>query len=123
MEVSSAVDGVGLSEAEVEDMERAYIDIERNDNLERVEVESIDQLEEERGPDTPVKKLSIKEKDQMLGRVVDVVLSDMSEPFPQTTGFYKKSLSDPYFRMMNTSGIAFKDHVGSIVSFRWLQSH
>lgn len=49
------------------------------------------------------------------GRLVDVVLSDMSAPFEQTTGFWKRSLSDPYFRMMNTSGIPFKDHAGSMV--------
>ncbi|RDW57990.1 hypothetical protein BP6252_13401 [Coleophoma cylindrospora] len=48
------------------------------------------------------------------GRVVDVVLSDMSAPWEQTTGFWKKSLSNPYFRMMNTSGINFKDHAGSM---------
>ncbi|KAG9240360.1 FtsJ-like methyltransferase-domain-containing protein, partial [Calycina marina] len=48
-------------------------------------------------------------------RVVDVVLSDMDEPWPQTTGFYKRSLSDPYYRMMNTTGINFKDHAGSMV--------
>ena len=34
-------------------------------------------------------------------RTVDVVLSDMSEPWPQTSGFWKRSLSNPY-RMMNT---------------------
>lgn len=50
------------------------------------------------------------------GRTVDVVLSDMSAPFDQTTGFWKRSLSDPYIRMMNTSGINFKDHAGSMVS-------
>ena len=48
-------------------------------------------------------------------RTVDVVLSDMSAPFDQTTGFWKRSLSDPYYRMMNTSGINFKDHAGSMV--------
>ena len=47
---------------------------------------------------------------------VDVVLSDMSAPWFQTTGFGKRSLSDPYNRMMNTSGIGFKDHAGSMVS-------
>ncbi|KAG4438697.1 hypothetical protein IFR05_005824 [Cadophora sp. M221] len=47
-------------------------------------------------------------------RMVDVVLSDMSEPWPQTTGFWKRTLSDPYIRMMNTSGINFKDHTGSM---------
>jgi 21S rRNA (uridine2791-2'-O)-methyltransferase len=51
------------------------------------------------------------------GKCVDVVLSDMSAPWEQTTGFWKRSLSDPYIRMMNTSGINFKDHAGSMVRF------
>lgn len=50
------------------------------------------------------------------GRMVDVVLSDMSAPWHQTTGMWIKSVSNPYFRMMNTSGIAFRDHAGSMVS-------
>ena len=49
------------------------------------------------------------------GRTVDVVLSDMSAPWDQTDGFWKRSISDPYFRMMNTSGINFRDHAGSMV--------
>ncbi|KAJ4302548.1 2' O-ribose methyltransferase [Collariella sp. IMI 366227] len=47
-------------------------------------------------------------------RLVDVVLSDMSAPWPQTHGFSIKTLSNPHTRMMNTSGIAFKDHAGSM---------
>ncbi|KAL8943301.1 MAG: hypothetical protein Q9216_001144 [Gyalolechia sp. 2 TL-2023] len=47
--------------------------------------------------------------------VVDVVLSDMSAPWEQTDGFWKRSLSNPYYRMMNTSGIKFRDHTGSMV--------
>ncbi|KAH8887773.1 23S ribosomal RNA methyltransferase [Thozetella sp. PMI_491] len=43
-----------------------------------------------------------------------VVLSDMSAPWPQTHGFSVNSISNPYNRMMNTSGISFKDHVGSM---------
>lgn len=39
----------------------------------------------------------------------------MSEPWPQTHGFTINSLSNPYRRMMNTSGITFKDHAGSMV--------
>lgn len=50
------------------------------------------------------------------GRVVDVVLSDMSAPWEITSGLWKNSLSNPYYRMMNTSGNKFKDHAGSIVS-------
>lgn len=53
--------------------------------------------------------------DPALERTVDVVLSDMSAPWVQTTGFWKRSLSDPYRRMMNTSGLSFKDHIGSMV--------
>lgn len=48
-------------------------------------------------------------------RTADVVLSDMSAPWAQTTGFWKRSLSDPYYRMMNTSGVSSKDHIGSMV--------
>ena len=48
------------------------------------------------------------------GRVVDVVLSDMCEPWAQTTGFGKRSISNPYLRMMNTSGVPFRDHAGSM---------
>lgn len=46
--------------------------------------------------------------------MVDVVLSDMSEPWEQTEGFWKRSLSDPYYRMMNTSGVSFRDHAGNM---------
>lgn len=48
-------------------------------------------------------------------KMVDVVLSDMSAPWEQTEGFWKRSLSNPYYRMMNTSGINFRDHAGSMV--------
>ena len=48
-------------------------------------------------------------------RLVDVILSDMSAPWDQTSGFWKRSLSNPYHRMMNTSGNNFRDHVGSMV--------
>ena len=48
-------------------------------------------------------------------QVVDVVLSDMSEPWPQTEGFWKNYLTEAYFRMMNVSGIRVKDHGDSMV--------
>lgn len=48
-------------------------------------------------------------------RSVDVVLSDMWEPWPLIGGSHKRSLTGPYRRMMNTSGIRFKDHAGSMV--------
>jgi 21S rRNA (uridine2791-2'-O)-methyltransferase len=63
----------------------------------------------------PTVRLTKKKAEEAKGRMVDVVLSDMCEPWEQTTGFYKRSLSDPYYRMMNTTGISFRDHAGSMV--------
>lgn len=47
---------------------------------------------------------------------LQIVLSDMSAPWEQTSGFNVNSLSNPYHRLMNTSGVAFRDHAGSMVS-------
>lgn len=58
------------------------------------------------------------EKHSTEGLMVDIVLSDMSAPWEQTAGFWKRSLSDPYYRMMNTSGMSFRDHAGSMVRKR-----
>ncbi|KAI1756313.1 23S ribosomal RNA methyltransferase [Xylaria castorea] len=48
------------------------------------------------------------------GKLADVVLSDMSAPWLQTSGFSSNTLSNPYNRMMNTSGMPFRDHAGSM---------
>lgn len=113
--ISSEEQG-GLTEEDLNKMERGYIDLERHAHLEGLESETIGlpgEGKEQTG--RPDAKLSLKERDERQGRAVDVVLSDMSEPWDQTAGFYKRSLSDPYFRMMNTSGNAFRDHAGSMV--------
>ncbi|KAI0389837.1 23S ribosomal RNA methyltransferase [Xylariaceae sp. FL0594] len=47
-------------------------------------------------------------------KLVDIVLSDMSDPWIQTSGFSSNTLSNPYHRMMNTSGMSFRDHAGSM---------
>jgi len=60
--------------------------------------------------------LSQKQLDERDGRVVNVVLSDMCEPWPLVASTWVKSVSNPYRRMMNTSGMAFRDHAGSMVS-------
>ena len=99
----------GLTNEEVDEMERGYIDIERQAQMGGADAAK------NTPPAKEASKLSLKERDLQHGRVVDVVLSDMSEPWDQTVGFYKKSLSDPYFRMMNTSGNGFRDHAGSMV--------
>lgn len=86
----------------ISQQQESYIDYER-------------QMDEEDGPTTITTKKKGRKPHDELERMVDVVLSDMSEPWPQTTGFWKRTLSDPYIRMMNTSGINFKDHAGSMV--------
>ncbi|KAI0152892.1 23S ribosomal RNA methyltransferase [Xylariaceae sp. FL1272] len=48
------------------------------------------------------------------GKLVDIVLSDMSAPWIQTSGFSSNTLSNPFRRMMNTSGMSFRDHAGSM---------
>lgn len=54
------------------------------------------------------------------GSSVDIVLSDMCEIWPQTHGFWLRTINDPYVRMMNTSGNALRDHTLSIVSYYFL---
>ena len=44
-----------------------------------------------------------------------VILSDMSEPWMQLSDLYKSGMNNTYLRMMNTSGIPFRDHTGSMV--------
>ncbi|KAI1499835.1 FtsJ-like methyltransferase-domain-containing protein [Biscogniauxia marginata] len=50
------------------------------------------------------------------GKIVDLVLSDMSEPWPQTAGFSVMTMNNAYHRsrMMNTSGNSLRDHTGSM---------
>ncbi|KAI9707529.1 MAG: 2' O-ribose methyltransferase [Candelina mexicana] len=92
-----------LTVEDLEERERGYIDLERRQDV---------RIKEGEGEHTGGMSKRTKEEEE--GRVVDVVLSDMSAPWEQTTGFWKRSLSDPYFRMMNTSGMSFRDHAGSM---------
>lgn len=45
---------------------------------------------------------------------IDLIMSDMYVPFPQTEGFWSNTTNLPYFRLANTSGIATKDHYSSL---------
>jgi 21S rRNA (uridine2791-2'-O)-methyltransferase len=87
------------------DQNRSYIELER-------------QADEDPEVTVVTRSNRNKKAQDVPERMVDVVLSDMSAPWEQTAGFWKRSLSDPYIRMMNTSGINFKDHAGSMVSTR-----
>jgi 21S rRNA (uridine2791-2'-O)-methyltransferase len=89
----------------VTEEDRSYIDLERRGD------------EDVQQGMTNKRNRKRKEDPENIHRHVDVVLSDMSAPWMQTTGFWKRSLSNPYIRMMNTSGINFRDHAGSMVSF------
>ena len=99
-------DGDALTEEELDDAGMGYIDLQREANIDDSGMTRSEQLSG---------RLSRRQKEEGEGRMVDVVLSDMSAPWEQTTGFWKRSLSDPYYRMMNTSGMNFRDHAGSMV--------
>ncbi|KEZ40626.1 21S rRNA (uridine(2791)-2'-O)-methyltransferase [Scedosporium apiospermum] len=43
-----------------------------------------------------------------------IVLSDMSAPWLFPTDFRRSGMNNAYLRMMNTSGISFRDHAGSM---------
>ncbi|QLG71069.1 hypothetical protein HG535_0B01070 [Zygotorulaspora mrakii] len=45
---------------------------------------------------------------------IDVIISDMYEPWIQTSGFWNNLTNFPYYRMANTSGLAIRDHYQSI---------
>jgi 21S rRNA (uridine2791-2'-O)-methyltransferase len=109
----------GYTEDEFKELEQDYIDLERQAQLEGVDTEALGTPDcAQEAEKEQESKLPLKERDRHRGRVVDMVLSDMCEPWDQTAGFSARSLSDPYSRMANTSGIAFKDHANSMVRLR-----
>ena len=102
------------TEEDLEQEGMAYIDLERRAQLEGSD-DALEGKEAQHGADRAEKKMTTRQRDDAEGRVVDVVLSDMSEPWSPPAGLWKNSLSNPYFRMMNTSGLAVRDHAGSMV--------
>ena len=109
--VLGAGDAAALDAAQLQDLDRGYIDLERGAHLDGREADGAAADAGRRQQQAQ----SQRARDASQGRVVDVVLSDMCAPWEQTAGFHKRSLSDPYFRMMNTSGTGFRDHAGSMV--------
>jgi 21S rRNA (uridine2791-2'-O)-methyltransferase len=90
-------------------------DAESGGYLEReshIAVEEAEQQHQEKNmPSEQAQEQEHEHKD----KCIDVVLSDMWEPWDPLDGLYKKSISNPYYRLMNTSGVAFRDHAGSMV--------
>ncbi|KAI9782668.1 MAG: 2' O-ribose methyltransferase [Peltula sp. TS41687] len=127
-DAAAAAAEASLSEEEVEESERGYIDLERHASLDENGSSSTTTTSAagaagaaaQAGGVSSSSARANKKKDEEAAtaaggqRNVDVVLSDMSAPWEQTTGFWKRSLSEPYSRMMNTSGLAFRDHAGSM---------
>lgn len=106
LSLSAGVEGNQMTQEDLEEHSRSHLELEK-----RAELVAID----EKTYGTKAGDKIIARKEALEGRTVDVVLSDMSEPWAQTDGFWKRSLSDPYYRMMNTSGMSFRDHAGSMV--------
>ena len=106
--LSSAADDDLVTEQDLVESTMSYIEREKRAKQTR----STAAQQELRSSGEDVRQ---KAKDETLGKTVDVVLSDMLAPWDQTEGFWKRSKSNPYYRMMNTSGINTRDHVGSMV--------
>lgn len=45
---------------------------------------------------------------------IDIILSDMYVPVPRLTGYKNNITNMPYYRLMNTSGLAIRDHLLSV---------
>ncbi|TLD20751.1 hypothetical protein PspLS_08527 [Pyricularia sp. CBS 133598] len=93
---------------------QSYIDMERHSVAEEEVVRAAMSAGDGEGSENAASPRSADaSKGSQDKKLVDIVISDMSEPWPQTTGFSNNTLSNPH-RMMNTSGMAFRDHAGSM---------
>jgi len=56
-------------------------------------------------------------RDENVGKdTVDVVISDMCEPWPLRAGQWANGIKQPYHRLMNVSGLRTRDHAHSMVT-------
>lgn len=97
--------------------ERGYVELERHADLDASPADRRIHADREEAHPSQVERehMDNPEHNHSAGRVVDVVLSDMCEPWEQTSGLGKRSVSDPYRRMISASGTPFRDHAGSMV--------
>ncbi|KAK5115464.1 hypothetical protein LTR62_001123 [Meristemomyces frigidus] len=114
----STIQGNFLSEEVRREVKEFVLDPAQGRVVEGGEEEAGDEIAEataHRGRGKKTVLATAKDKaDVAEGRVVDVVLSDMCEPWPLATSTWTKSVNNPYRRMMNTSGMPFRDHAGSM---------
>lgn len=114
----SAIQGDFMSE-EVREGVRRFVTDEGRGRLRRPTLATLEEdrdMSENEGYIDLERASHEEEASEQEDRCVDVVLSDMSEPWDLVQGHHKRTLSNPYRRMINTSGNAFRDHVGSMVS-------
>lgn len=98
-----------------------YIAQERRDSL-HDEEEEAQAAAEAAAATATANNLKVKDRSKMTQKekemnTVDVVLSDMWEPWPLTSGFHMNTVLTPWMfskRLMNTSGVAVRDHAGSM---------
>ena len=107
--LNSESTGLSMTEEDLQDQSLSYLQMERR--AEKQDEAASTALDSRSDVSADHQGSEVSQE-----RVVDVVLSDMCEPWLQTDGFWKKSLTNPYNRMMNTSGMNFRDHAGSMVS-------
>ncbi|KAI5291348.1 2' O-ribose methyltransferase [Ascosphaera aggregata] len=87
----------------------SYLVRERQATLDEERYEEKHGKQEDSDPGGP------SQQEQQQGEcTVDVVLSDMWEPWPATGSLWRRSFSDPFLRMVNTSGNKTRDHAGSM---------
>ncbi|KAK4556059.1 2' O-ribose methyltransferase [Recurvomyces mirabilis] len=96
----------GATQDDLEQDDRGIIELEKAAN--------VGSPEPRPSSERPTTTSSQHALDAAEGRVVNVVLSDMCEPWPLATSTWVKSVNNPFRRMMNTSGMAFRDHAGSM---------
>lgn len=107
--------------------EKSYIDVERGEAIDRVSEGDAGEKDEGRLVDVSLRSFpwtpgedvetAVSAGRCVLTTMIQLVLSDMSAPWPQTSGFSSNTISNPYHRLMNTSGMSFRDHAGSMVSW------
>ncbi|OWB74072.1 hypothetical protein B5S31_g3848 [[Candida] boidinii] len=108
------------SELEIEAIELEKLGVNESKHKDNSEEESLgvsdskDKFASEEGTELQNIKIN-KNKNKIPQQFpVDVVLSDMCAPFLQINGFHSWTTNNPYIRMANTTGMAFKDHVMSM---------
>ena len=111
----------GVTDDEVEGLSQGIVELGRETSKSSPSPAASEHVSEQEETNKEHEKerrgMTTAEKDEDEGRVVDVVLSDMSAPWEQINGTWIRSVNNPYRRMMNTSGMPFRDHAGSMVRF------